>query len=72
MAERIDRGALKVIEVIGVSPEGFDDAVQQAVRKASESVKSITGVDVVSMSGHVEDGRVTQFTATVKLAFVVR
>ncbi|MEE9227677.1 MAG: dodecin family protein, partial [Acidimicrobiia bacterium] len=44
MGGHITRGAIKVIEVIGVSDESWEDAVGQAVGKASESVKGITGV----------------------------
>jgi hypothetical protein len=68
----IERGAVKVIEVIGVSDEGFEDAVRQAVAKAAESVSGITGVEVQSFNARVEDGQVTQYRASVKLAFTVR
>lgn len=67
----ISSGAIKVIEVIGVSEESWEDAVGQAVAKASESVKGITGVEVVSQTARVSDGKVTRYNATVKLAFVV-
>lgn len=72
MSDYIERGAIKVIEVIGVSTDGFEDAVQQAVSKASESVRGITGVEVTNLSGQVRDGRIVQYKATVKLAFTVR
>jgi hypothetical protein len=68
----IEKGAVKVIEVIGISDEGFEDAVRQAVAKAAESVSGITGVEVQSFSARVEEGDVTQYRATVKLAFTVR
>jgi len=68
----IEKGAIKVIEVIGVSDDGFEDAVRQAVAKAAESVSGITGVEVQSFNAKVEEGRVTQFRASVKLAFTVR
>ena len=72
MAEPIEQGAIKVIEIIGVSVEGFDDAVKQAVAKAAQSINGITGVEVVKTAASVKDGKITQYTATVKLAFVVR
>ncbi len=42
MSDYIQQGAVKVIEVIGVSPDSFEDAVSQAVAKASETVEGIT------------------------------
>jgi flavin-binding protein dodecin len=67
----ITRGAVKVIEVIGVSDKSWEDAVKQAVSKASESVKNITGVEVVSQTARVSDGKIETYNAAVKLAFVV-
>jgi flavin-binding protein dodecin len=71
MSDYIAKGAIKVIEVIGVSDSSWEDAVGQAVAKASESVKGITGVEVVAQTARVTDGKVVQYNATVKLAFVV-
>lgn len=67
----ISSGAVKVIEVIGVSEKSWEDAVSRAVEKASESVKGITGVEVIAQTARVSDGKVTSYNATVKLAFVV-
>ncbi len=72
MSSYIDKGAVKVIEIIGVSEKSFEDAVGQAVAKASESVSGITGVEVVSHTARVDDGKVTQYHATCKLAFAVK
>lgn len=71
MGDYIAKGAIKVIEVIGVSDRSWEDAVGQAVAKASESVKGITGVEVVAQTARVAEGKVVQYNATVKLAFVV-
>jgi dodecin len=71
MSEFINQGAIKVIEIIGISPTSFEDAVQQAVTKASKSVRGITGCEVLSQSVGITDGKVTQYRAAVKLAFVV-
>lgn len=71
MGENIERGAIKVIEVIGVSPDGFEDAVNEAVAKAAQSITGITGVEVQNLSASVKDGRIVRYKANVKLAFVV-
>jgi flavin-binding protein dodecin len=68
----IDSGAMKIIEIIGVSPHSFEDAVNQAVSKAGESIKGITGVEVISQSAEVKDATVSRYLVRVKLSFVVR
>lgn len=72
MGDFIESGAVKVIEVIGISTEGFEAAVDNAVAKAAESINGITGVEVQNLSARVDDGKVIQYRANVKLAFAVR
>jgi len=69
---RIDKGAVKVIEIIGVSDKSWEDAVEQAVSRSSESLDDISGVEVVSFTARVRDGKVASYNATCKIAFAVR
>jgi dodecin len=64
---------VKVITIIGESPESFAKAADAAVRKAQETIRNITGVDVVSMSATVDSnpGGISQYRTTVNIAFVV-
>ena len=72
MGEYVSKGAIKVLEIIGISEDGFEDAVKQAVAKAAETIDGISGVEVMSQTARVKDGKVTQYHATVKLAFAVK
>lgn len=72
MSDFIEQGVVKVIEVIGISEESFDDAVSRGVAKASESVQGITGVEVQNMTARVKDGKVTQYHANMKIAFAIK
>jgi flavin-binding protein dodecin len=60
-----------VIEVVGVSSESWSDAARVAVARASETVRHITGVDVVKSSAVVKDGKIVEYHVDVKLAFIV-
>ena len=71
MADQIDSGAIKIVEVMGVSQESFEDSIQKAVAKASSSIKGITGLEVVKQTARVKDGQIRQFNTTIKLAFAV-
>ncbi len=72
MGDFIEVGAVKVIEVIGISQDGFEAAVDNAVAKAAESIAGITGVEVQNLSARVDGDKVVQYRANVKLAFAVR
>lgn len=62
---------LKVIELVGTSPHSWEDATDNAVQKAAETVRGIVGVDVMSQNAVVEDGEITEYRVDVKVAFVV-
>ncbi len=67
----INDGAIKVIEIIGISSKSFDDAVIQGLTKASKSVKGISGIEVTKHMASVEDGKIKQYKVNMKLAFPV-
>ncbi len=62
---------IKVIELVGVSPTSYEDAIIVAVKRASKTVKNISGVDVIGQTAKVEGGKVTEFRVNLKIAFVV-
>lgn len=64
-------GVVRVIELVGVSDKNWSDAAQQAVARASETVRHITGVDVLHSTAVVRDGRIVEYHVNVKVAFAV-
>ncbi len=68
----IDTNAVKIIEIMGVSTESFEEALDQAVSKAAESINGITTVKVIDQTADVREGKVAAYRVTVKLSFVVR
>ncbi len=71
MSKHINEGAIKVIEVIGISSKGFDDAITQALKKASKTIQGINGFKVKRQMASVEDGKIVQYKVNLKLAFPV-
>ncbi len=61
----------KLIELIGISQQGYEDAIQNAVTKAAQTVKGLSWFEVVNLSGHIQDGKVSEYQAKIKLAFRV-
>ena len=61
----------KVIELIGSSKVSFDDAVKNALKEASKTVREIKMVWVKNFSAVVEDSKLTEYRANVKITFLV-
>lgn len=61
---------VKVLEFVGESKQGFEDAVRNAVAQAARQHPSVTGVEIYNFTGDVVDGKIVDFKANVKIACV--
>jgi len=61
----------KKIELTGSSEKSLEDAIHNAVAKASETIHNMRWFEVVDTRGHIEDGRVVHFQVTVKVGFTL-
>ena len=72
MANDQSSGVVSVIEVVGSSPSSFSDAVRNAVRTASQTIRNIRGVEVLSSSADVgADGELSLYKVNCKIAFML-
>jgi flavin-binding protein dodecin len=61
----------KKIELVGSSPDNIEDAVKNALSKASKSLRNIRWFEIVETRGHVEDGRIGHWQVTIKVGFTL-
>ena len=59
----------KLVELVGSSPNSSDEAIRNAVAKASATVKHIDWFQVIESRGHVENGRVSHYQVALKVGF---
>lgn len=57
----------KQVEITGSSPKSIEDAVQNAITKASESLHGMRWFEVTETRGHLEDNRLAHWQVTVKV-----
>ena len=61
----------KLVELVGSSPNSSDEAIRNAIQKASATIKHIDWFQVCETRGHVVNGRVAHFQVTLKIGFRV-
>jgi len=61
----------KIIELVGSSPKGWEEAVRNAVKEAGETIRNITSVHVVQYTAKVQKNRIVEYRALVRIAFSV-
>ncbi|BAK75583.1 protein of unknown function [Pseudogulbenkiania sp. NH8B] len=61
----------KMVELVGSSSEGCDDAIRTAIAKAGATLKHIDWFEVLETRGHVVDGAIAHWQVTIKVGFRV-
>jgi len=62
---------VKIVELIGSSPNGWEEAAGNAVKEAAKTVRNIKGVDLKRCTAKVEKNKIVEYRAVVKIAFIV-
>jgi len=58
-----------MIEIVGSSAKSSDDAIQQAVAKAGQSLHNLDWFEVMETRGHIVDGKVGHYQVKLKIGF---
>jgi dodecin len=61
----------RIIEVAGSSEKSIEDAIQNAVGRASRTLRQVGWFEVIDTRGHAEDGRVAHYQVTLKIGFTL-
>jgi flavin-binding protein dodecin len=61
----------KVIEIVGSSATGIEDAIEGAIARAAATLHDIRWFEVVETRGHVEGGKVAHYQVTLKIGFTL-
>ena len=61
----------KKIELAGSSPNNIKEAVENAIAKASETLRNLRWFEVVDTRGQIENGKVSHWQVTIKVGFTL-
>ena len=61
----------KTIELVGSSPNGSDDAIQNAITRAGATIHNLRWFEVVETRGHVVDGKIAHWQVILKVGFTL-
>jgi dodecin len=66
-----DTRVARVTEVIAGSPKSFEDAMQQGFKRASKTLRGITGMRVMEFRVAVENDKIAEFRVRMEVIFVL-
>ncbi len=61
----------KLIEIVGSSPNSIEDAIQNAVTRAGQSIRNLRWFQVIETRGHIDNGKVAHYQVTLKIGFTL-
>ena len=61
----------KKIELVGSSPNGIEDAVNNAIGRAGKTIRNMKWFELVEVRGNLENNKVAHWQATVKVGFTL-
>jgi flavin-binding protein dodecin len=59
----------RVTEIVGTSPDGIEEAIRNAVRRASGTLRHVDWFEVTQVRGQIKDGDVEHFQVGMKIGF---
>jgi hypothetical protein len=61
----------KVVELVGSSPVGIEEAVRNAIARAGTTLRNLRWFEVVETRGHLENGQIAHWQVTLKVGFTL-
>ncbi|MFJ4550857.1 dodecin [Streptomyces sp. NPDC088817] len=59
----------RVMEIVGSSHEGVDQAIRNAITRASQTLRNLDWFEVTQVRGQIEDGRIEHYQVGLKVGF---
>src|SRR5258705_3436499 len=61
----------KILELVGSSEKSIEDAVQNAITRASKTIRAMKSFEVAQTRGHIENGAVRHYQVTLRVGFTL-
>ena len=61
----------RVTEIVASSTESFHDAIQLAIKRASKTLRGMTGMKVVEQKAKIVDGAISEYRVHLSITFVL-
>ena len=61
----------RVTKITASSTAGFQQAIEEGLSRAAETLRGITGLEVVEQKAKVEGGTIVEYRATIEITFVL-
>lgn len=61
----------RVSKITASSKKGWEDAAKQGIKRAAETIRGITGFEVISQKAKIDKGKILEYRLTMEVTFVL-
>jgi hypothetical protein len=61
----------RVTSIVSSSPKGISEAIEEGMRRASKTLRGITGLEVTKINAKVEKGKIIEYRVHMNITFVL-
>lgn len=61
----------RVTEVVASSPKGWQEAVNEGLKRANKTLRNLTGLEIVEQKAKIENGKITEYRVKMKITFIL-
>jgi len=61
----------RVTKITASSPKGFQEAVNEGLKRAAKTIRGISGLEILSQKAKVVDGKIQEYRVTLELTFIL-
>jgi flavin-binding protein dodecin len=61
----------KILELVGSSDKSIEDAIQNAITRASKTIREMKWFEVVQARGHIEKGKIGHYQVALRVGFTL-
>jgi flavin-binding protein dodecin len=69
---RMSEHVYKKIEIVGSSPNGMEEAVHNALSRASKTIRNMRWFEVTETRGYIDEGKIEHWQVTLKIGFTLQ
>ena len=71
MTDMTSENTYKVIELVGTSPQGLEQAIENAIARAGQTLRNLDWFEVKEIRGNIQEGKVAWYQVKLGLGFRV-
>lgn len=61
----------RVTKIVGSSPNSWQEAVNEALKRANKTLRNLTGLQLLEQKAKIENGKIVEYRATLEVTFIL-